>query len=100
MEDPKTLDARRSVAATCREALGLAIPFLVDGMDDAANIAYAAWPERLYVVGKDGKIAYAGGMGPFHFKPDEMAVFLEQHLADPSRCREGSVPPEGSGEGD
>lgn len=99
MEDPKTLAERRAVAAKCREALGLAIPFLVDGMDDAANIAYAAWPERLYVIGEDGRIAYAGGVGPFHFKPDEMAEFLEKHLADPSRRREGGVPPVAPGEG-
>ena len=32
----------------------------VDRMDNAANIAYAALPERLYVV-QDGKIIYAVG---------------------------------------
>jgi len=28
-------------------------------------------PERLYVIGKHGRIAYQGGMGPMFFRPDE-----------------------------
>ena len=38
-------------------------------MDDKVNKAYAAWPDRLYVVGTDGKIAMMGEPGPRGFKP-------------------------------
>ena len=97
LEDPKTFAERCKVAEQCMADLKLGIPALVDGMDDAANIAYAGWPERLFVIGKDGNVAYAGGMGPFHFNPDEMAKFLKEHLSDPARCREGYVSPRGVG---
>jgi type I thyroxine 5'-deiodinase len=30
----------------------------VDGLDYAVESAYTAWPTRVYVIGKDGKIRY------------------------------------------
>jgi hypothetical protein len=87
LADPKTLKEREKAASRCCAELGLTWPTLCDGMDDAANLAYAAWPERLYVIGKDGKIAYAGGMGPFKFSPGECEAFLKEHLADPKNCK-------------
>ena len=38
----------------------------VDPMDDRANNAFAALPERIYVV-LDGRIAYQGDLFPFIF---------------------------------
>ena len=49
---------------------------LVDDISNIANACYAAWPERLYVVGTDGRILYKGGMGPFEFDTDELEDFL------------------------
>ncbi len=66
-----TFEQRSAAARRCAEALGLSIPTLVDGMDDAARKAFAAWPERLYIVDRDGRVAYRGGPGPFEFKPAE-----------------------------
>lgn len=53
------------------------IPLLVDSMDNLAEDAYAAWPERLYVIGKDGTILYKGAMGPGGFAPDEVDALLK-----------------------
>jgi hypothetical protein len=50
-------------------------------MDDAVNKAYAALPTRLYLIGLDGRVVYAGGMGPFGFKPAEMGAAIEEVLA-------------------
>jgi len=41
------------------------MPVLVDGMDDAVSEAFAAWPERIYVVDANRRIAFAGGPGPW-----------------------------------
>lgn len=80
---------RMKVAGSCVEGLGLEeFTTLVDRMDDAANKAYAAQPDRLYLVGKDGKIAYAGGRGPFGFKPDELAKAIEIELAKSAAAKE------------
>ena len=36
--------------------------------------------DRLYLVGRDGRIAYRGGEGPFGFKPNELGAAIEHHL--------------------
>ena len=41
------------------------------------HAAYAAWPDRLYVVGVDGKIAYQGGPGPGGFRVNEVEAWLK-----------------------
>ncbi len=67
---------RCDAARAMEKTLALGIPQLVDGMDDAASEAFSAWPERIYIVGKDGRIAYRGGPGPFQFNTDEARAAL------------------------
>ncbi len=84
IEEPITLDEREAVAAQCVEALELAmIPTVVDGMDNAVARAYAAEPDRLYLVAEDGSIAYRGGRGPWGFQPDELEAAIRKLLDDP-----------------
>lgn len=64
--------------------LALEMPALVDEMDDAVAAAYAAMPERLYLIGRDGKVAYKGGMGPMFFKPLEWQEAMRSYLAEES----------------
>ena len=71
---------RDSVAGTCAAKLELTFPFVVDGMDNKAEAAYAGWPDRLYIVRKDGSIAYKGGPGPGGFRVAEMEAKLEEVL--------------------
>ncbi len=80
IEDPVTGLERMAVASQCMADLDLPIPAIVDQMDDAVNLAYRAWPDRLYLVGKDGKIAYSGGPGPFMFLPEELNTAIEKEL--------------------
>ncbi len=68
------------VGQTCMLKMALEIPALVDEMDDAVAGAYAAMPERLYLVGRDGLIAYQGGMGPMFFRPEEWEEAIRGHL--------------------
>jgi hypothetical protein len=78
--DPVTMEERRAVAGRCDVALQYGIPTLVDGMDDAVNKAYAAWPTRLYLVGLDGRVVYGAGLGPFDFKPAKLGQAMETYL--------------------
>ncbi len=81
VEDPVNLDERSNVAAVCMTKLALApMPALVDDLKDSANKAYSAWPDRLYLVGRDGRIAYHGGPGPFQFSPDELEAAIAKEL--------------------
>jgi Iodothyronine deiodinase len=75
-----TIDDRFAAARAGVERLGLTMPVLVDAMDDAVSDAFAAWPERIYVVDADARIAYAGGPGPFEFDPDAAAAVLDELL--------------------
>jgi type I thyroxine 5'-deiodinase len=75
-----TLEERRAAARRCAHELSLTIPMLIDGMDDAACRAFSAWPERIYIVGADGRIVYRGGHGPYDFHPEEAHAVLEAML--------------------
>ncbi len=57
------------------------IPSVVDDIDDSANFAYAGWPDRLYLIGRHGKVVFHGGRGPFGFLPDELGAAIEVELA-------------------
>lgn len=49
-------------------------------MEDKADEAYAAWPERLYIAHK-GKIVFKGGRGPEGYKPSEVDDWLSMHAS-------------------
>ena len=78
--DPKTLEERRAVAGQCEDALRYGIRTYVDEMDDAVRNAYAASPTRLYLIDTEGRVEYAGGLGPFGFKPAELGAAIEECL--------------------
>ena len=49
-------------------------------MENTAARAYKGHPDRLYLVGRDGKISFRGGPGPFEFKPVELEKAIEKEL--------------------
>lgn len=83
-KQPTTLDERRQVASECVAGLKISIPCVLDELDNKVGDAYAAWPERLFVVDAQGLVAYAGRPGPQGFDPEELGRWLERHLG-PSR---------------
>jgi len=72
---------RAYVADKACSLLKIEFPAIVDGMDDAVNKAYAAAPDRIYVVDKEGKIAVQADKGPRGFNPGVAATrsWLEKH---------------------
>lgn len=86
IKQPVTFDERCSVAKQCVATLHLQTPLVVDEIDNRVGQAYAAEPDRLYVIDMDGRIAFRGGPGPFGFNPAEMEQSLllllhEQNMA-------------------
>ncbi|MBI2954139.1 MAG: hypothetical protein HYY30_07485 [Chloroflexi bacterium] len=61
--DPTTMEERRVVAGHCETVLRYGIRTYVDEIEDGVNKAYAALPTRLYLIGVDGRIVYAGDWG-------------------------------------
>lgn len=74
-----TVEERLSNLRQFIEVVGLTIPAGIDGEDDAARRAYAAWPDRIYVVGTDGKIAFKSAPGPAGFKVPDLAAWLREN---------------------
>jgi hypothetical protein len=81
VEDPRDWDQRSGVAGTCTEKLNLTMPTVVDGIDDAVNMRYSAWPERLLVLDRRGIIRHRSGIGPWGFKPAKAEEALKELLA-------------------
>jgi alkylhydroperoxidase family enzyme len=79
---PKTVEEREAVAAKCCAALRMSMPLLVDTIDDRVGHSYSGMPDRLYLIDKQGFVAYKGGRGPFGFKPGELEQALVMHMLD------------------
>jgi hypothetical protein len=79
----RTSEARYDVAGLCVRNLGIELPALIDEPDNRVERAYTAWPDRLYVVDRTGRIAYKSAAGPFGFQPSEVETTLKRLLASP-----------------
>ena len=77
---PTDFQQRCEVAETCTVKLSLQMPAVIDNMENTTEKAYTAWPDRLYVVDRDGRIGYKGKPGSYGFKPAAMAAYLKQIL--------------------
>ena len=80
--EPTTDEEREVVANACVVGLELALPTLIDDMENTAATAYQTVPTRIYIIGKDGKVAYAGDLGPRGFSPDELEGWLKKAFAE------------------
>jgi hypothetical protein len=80
--DPASAEERGAVGESCVTRYAIRIPTLVDGLDDAVARAYGGWPDRLYLIGRDGRVAFQGDEGPFGFKPELLASAIEAELRE------------------
>jgi hypothetical protein len=74
--DPKTSEERTTVAESCVRRLNIRIPALIDNVDDKIEAAYTGWPDRLYIIDTQGRVAFKSPPGPFGFHPKEMESVL------------------------
>jgi len=77
---PRSIEERTAVADSCVRDLHIEIPALLDGFRDATEAAYTGWPDRLYLIDRDGRVAYKSGPGPFGFHPQELQAALTRML--------------------
>jgi len=64
----------------CVVKLAVKLPALVDGIDNRTERAYTGWPDRLYIVGNDGKIKFKSAPGPFGFSTNDLEQALTAML--------------------
>ena len=80
VSDPASLEERAGNAETCALRMRLALPVLIDRLDNAVASAYGGWPDRLYLIGRDGRVAFQGDTGPFGFQADALEAAIEAEL--------------------
>jgi len=73
-----TEEERAEIAGICLAKLSIELPALIDDPDNRVERAYTAWPDRLYVIDRDGRIAYKSAAGPFGFKPAAVEEALKR----------------------
>jgi hypothetical protein len=91
---PKSFPERKELASVLVDRLHYRVPLAIDAIDNRADKAFAAWPERIYVLGPGGKVLYKGGMGPFGFDTEEAEKAL-LGLAPAATSAAGGAPKPG-----
>jgi len=64
---PRSNDERTATASACVRNLGIRMPALLDGIENTTERAYTGWPDRLYLIGTDGRVKFKSLPGPFGF---------------------------------
>ena len=92
LESAKNYEQKDSHATSCARDLGIEFTTLVDGMNNAVELAYSAWPDRYYFAADDGRVASKGEPGPAGFKAPgiESAIVKLLGAAIPRRDRQGA----------
>ncbi len=76
--NPQSLEERSYVAGSCVRKLGIKFPAIIDGIENKTENAYTAWPDRMYLIDREGKVVYKSKPGPFGFHPKELEAALER----------------------
>jgi len=78
---PRTNEERTSTAQACVRKLGIRIPALLDRIENGTERAYTAWPDRIFIIGKDGLIKFKSAPGPFGFSTKALESELRRVTA-------------------
>jgi hypothetical protein len=89
---PRNLSDRVAIANDFTKRFKYPVPFGIDDMSNAANDAYAAWPERLYIIDENGRVSYKGGNGPFKYDPKEVRAWLAKRYGEVKHPAPAAVP--------
>jgi hypothetical protein len=77
---PRSEEDRAFIAGACVRKLGVEFPAVLDEFGNSTELAYTGWPDRIYLIDAQGRVAYKSTPGPFGFKPDLLAAALVNTL--------------------
>ena len=75
---PSNMGEKTEHASMCSRRLHLPFPAVVDGLNDAVEKAYNAWPSRAFVITREGRIAYTTRLTELEFHADDMESALRR----------------------
>jgi Iodothyronine deiodinase len=67
--NPRSDGERFQVAESCVRTLGIHFPALIDGVNNTVERLYTGWPDRLYLIDREGRVVFKTAPGPFGFHP-------------------------------
>lgn len=73
---PRDEQERAMIAGACVRKLGIKFPAVLDEFGNSTEKAYTGWPDRIYLVEQNGRVAYKSKPGPFGFKAAELSAAL------------------------
>lgn len=82
VSQPRSFDERAEVASQFCTRLEPKMPVVVDDLNDSVGHAYSGMPARLYLIDRDGRVAFKSGRGPFGFKPPELEQAIVMSLLE------------------
>ncbi len=80
MQPARDIHEKEAHASLCVRKLDLPFPAITDGMDGKIEAAYDAWPSRVYLIAKDGRVAYNSRLGELDFKADQLESAIQTAL--------------------
>src|SRR5215470_8882290 len=75
---PRTDNERTETASACVRNLGIRMPALLDGIENRTERAYTAWPDRLYLIGRDSRVIFKTRSGPYGFSSHALEGALRE----------------------
>ena len=78
LQTPRSFDERTQVASSCVRKLGIKIPAIVDDMNNSTERAYTGWPDRIYLIDRNGQVVLKTKPGPFGFDPSILDTHLQR----------------------
>jgi len=95
ISQPTTFAERVAAGKQFCARLKPTMPVAIDEINDPVGNAYSGMPARLYVLDRDGKVAYKSGRGPFGFRVGEMEqalvmLMLDHQSSPPAKLSERS----------
>ena len=81
LADPTTFEQKRDYAASCVRKLKIPYTAAVDPMDNSTDKAYIAWPSRLYLVDKQGRVAFTSLLDELNFDHSRLDSALQMAIA-------------------
>jgi hypothetical protein len=66
---------------------------VLDEFGNSTERAYTGWPDRIYLIDSQGRIAYKSKPGPFGFKSEQLQMALSRALLAGASIEKSEVHP-------
>src|SRR6266850_2258279 len=81
LADATTFEQKRGYAASCVRKLKIPYTATVDPLDNGTDKAYVAWPSRVYLVDKQGRVAFNSLLDELNFEASRLDSALKWEIA-------------------